>query len=152
MRSLRHVRCVHEHLPTEADKSRELPACAVVVVTTFGRPGYLKRALEAGAGGFLVKDDLVEDLAAAIRRVLAGDVVVDAQLAAQALRQAPNPLTDREREVLAASAGGATIADVAARLYLSPSTARNHLSSAIGKTASRNRVEALRQARDRGWL
>ncbi|MDG4825777.1 response regulator transcription factor [Asanoa sp. WMMD1127] len=128
------------------------PGCRVVIVTTFGRPGHLRRALEAGARGFLVKDDPVEDLAAAIRRVLAGEIVVDPALAAQALSARPNPLTDREREVLAASAGGATIGDVAARLHLSPSTVRNYLSAAIGKTGARNRGEALTRAREHGWL
>jgi two-component system, NarL family, response regulator DesR len=134
------------------DLIEALPGCAVIVVTTFGRPGYLRRALEAGAKGFLVKDDPVEGLAAAIRRVLAGEIVVNPQLAAQALSAMPNPLTDRERQVLAASAGGATIADIAASLHLSPSTVRNYLSSAIGKTSARDRGEALSLARDRGWL
>jgi two-component system, NarL family, response regulator DesR len=129
-----------------------LPSCAVIVVTTFGRPGYLRRALEAGAKGFLVKDDPVAGLAAAIRRVLAGEIVVNPQLATQALSAMPNPLSDRERQVLSASAGGATIADIAASLHLSPSTVRNYLSSAIGKTSARNRGEALSLARDRGWL
>jgi two-component system response regulator DesR len=128
------------------------PGCAVVVVTTFGRPGYLKRAMESGAKGFLVKDDPVEQLAGAIRRVLAGEIVVDPHLAAMALTAAPNPLSDRERQVLTASAGGATIADIAGQLHLSASTVRNYLSSAIGKTAARNRGEALSIARGNGWL
>ncbi len=128
------------------------PGCHVVMVTTFGRPGYLRRALEAGAKGFLVKDNPVEDLAAAIRRVLAGEIVVDPVLATQALAAQPNPLTDREREVLGASAGGATIGDIAARLHLSTSTVRNYLSAAIGKTDARNRGEALNRAREHGWL
>jgi two-component system, NarL family, response regulator DesR len=134
------------------DLVEALPGCAVIVVTTFGRPGYLRRALEAGAKGFLVKDDPVEELAAAIRRVLAGEIVVNPHLATQALSAMPNPLSDRERQVLSASAGGATIADIAAALHLSPSTVRNYLSSAIGKTSARNRGEALSLARDRGWL
>ncbi|MFG2101157.1 response regulator [Micromonospora echinaurantiaca] len=134
------------------DVVRAVPSCAVVIVTTFGRPGYLRRALQAGARAFLVKDDPVEDLAAAIRRVLAGEIVVDPQLAARALGARPNPLSEREREVLTASADGATIADVAARLHLSPSTVRNYLSAAIGKTDTRNRAEAYRRARDQGWL
>ncbi|MGW4464963.1 response regulator transcription factor [Micromonospora sp. NBC_01796] len=129
-----------------------LPGCVVIVVTTFGRPGYLKRALESGAKGFLVKDDPVEELAAAIRRVLAGEIAVNPRLAAQALGASPNPLSDRERQVLNASSGGATIADIAAGLHLSASTVRNYLSSAIGKTNARNRGEALSLARDRGWL
>lgn len=134
------------------DVARVLPDCAIIVVTTFGRPGYLRRALASGAKGFLVKDDPVGDLAASIRRVLAGDIVVNPLLAAQALSASANPLTDRERQVLSASADGATIADIAGRLHLSSRTVRNYLSSAIGKTATRNHAEALSLARDRGWL
>ena len=128
------------------------PDCRVLILTTFGRPGYLRRAMEAGARGFLVKDGPVEELAAAIRRVLAGETVVDPALAAAALSAGPNPLTPRECEVLTASADGATVADVAARLRLSESTVRNYLSSAIGKTGTRNRTEAVREARQQGWL
>jgi two-component system response regulator DesR len=135
-----------------ADLRAALPGCAIVIVTTFGRPGYLQRAMQAGARGFLMKDDPVEQLAAAIRRVRAGEVVVDPTLAKQALASSPNPLSAREQEVLAASVDGATISDIAAALHLSPSTVRNYLSSAIGKTAARNRSEALGIARDRGWL
>ncbi|MGI5489186.1 response regulator [Microtetraspora malaysiensis] len=129
-----------------------LPHCRVLILTTFGRPGYLRRAMEAGAYGFLVKDGPVEELAAAIRRVLAGERVIDPALAAAALSTGPSPLTDRERDVLAAAADGSTVADVAARLHLSESTVRNYLSSAIGKTGTRNRIEAARQARHNGWL
>lgn len=135
-----------------ADLRRELPACRVLIVTTFGRPGYLRRAMDAGAGGFLIKDSPVEQLADAVRRVVAGETVVDPSLAAAALRAGPNPLSGRERDVLAASADGATIADVATRLHLSESTVRNYLSAAIGKTGTRNRIEALHTARDNGWL
>ncbi|WP_400994870.1 response regulator [Agromyces sp. GXQ0307] len=129
-----------------------VPGCDVVVVTTFGRPGYLARALAAGARGFLVKDDPVERLAAAIRRVRAGERVVDPHLAAEALGVSTSPLTDREADVLRASDAGATIADIAEELSLSPSTVRNYLSDAIGKLGVRNRVEAFTAARDRGWL
>lgn len=129
-----------------------VPGCDVVVVTTFGRPGYLARALAAGARGFLVKDDPVEQLAAAIRRVRAGERVVDPQLAAEALGVSASPLTDREAEVLRASASGATVVDIARQLSLSPSTVRNYLSDAIGKLGVRNRLEAFTAARDRGWL
>ncbi|WP_139418494.1 response regulator [Agromyces laixinhei] len=129
-----------------------VPGCDVVIVTTFGRPGYLARALAAGARGFLVKDDPVEQLAAAIRRVRAGERVVDPQLAAEALGASDNPLTDREADVLRASAEGATILDIAEQLFLSPSTVRNYLSNAIGKLGVRNRLEALTVARERGWL
>jgi two-component system response regulator DesR len=128
------------------------PECRVLFLTTFGRPGYLRRAMEAGASGFLVKDGPVQELAAAIRRVLAGERVVDPALAAAALSAGPNPLTDRERDVLTAAADGSTIADIASRLHLSESTVRNYLSSAIGKTGSRNRIEAVQAARSHGWL
>ena len=129
-----------------------VPGCDVVVVTTFGRPGYLGRALAAGARGFLVKDDPVEQLAAAIRRVRAGERVVDPQLAAEALVVSDTPLTEREADVLRASATGAAVVDIARKLSLSPSTVRNYLSNAIGKLGARNRIEALTMARDRGWL
>nr|WP_202448037.1 response regulator transcription factor [Streptomyces sp. SID2999] len=129
-----------------------VPGCRVLILTTFGRPGYLRRAMEAGAAGFLVKDGPVEELAQAVRRVLAGETVVDPALAAAALSAGPNPLTARECEVLTASVDGATVADIAARLHLSESTVRNYLSSAIGKTGTRNRAEAVREARQRGWL
>jgi two-component system, NarL family, response regulator DesR len=139
--------------PEAATRLRSrLPGCKVLILTTFGRPGYLRRAMEAGASGFLVKDGPVEELAAAVRRVLAGERVVDPALAAAALSVGPNPLTEREREVLAAAADGSTVADIAARLHLSESTVRNYLSAAIGKTGSRNRIEAVRVARQQGWL
>ncbi len=128
------------------------PGVAVMVVTTFGRAGYLRRAMDAGARGFLVKDDPVEKLAAAIRRVVAGETVVDQLLAAQALSAGENPLSDREAEVLCASDGGIPITEIAAALHLSPATVRNYLSSAIGKLGARNRGEALREARRSGWL
>jgi two-component system, NarL family, response regulator DesR len=139
-------------LDAAADLHAELPACKILIVTTFGRPGYLRRAMEAGASGFLVKDGPVEDLAHAIRRVLAGERVVDPELATAALSAGPNPLTGRERDVLAAAVDGSTIADIAGRLHLSESTVRNYLSAAIGKTGSRNRIEAVRSARHNGWL
>ena len=139
-------------LDAAAQLRERVPACRVLILTTFGRPGYLRRAMEAGAAGFLVKDGPVEELAPAIRRVLAGETVVDPVLAAAALSAGPNPLTAREREVLTASVDGATVADIAARLHLSESTVRNYLSSAIGKTGTRNRAEAVREARQHGWL
>jgi two-component system response regulator DesR len=130
----------------------KLPSCRVIILTTFGRAGYLKRAMEGGAAGFLLKDAPATELASAIRRVAEGERVVDPGLAAVALSAGDNPLTEREREVLAASEGGATIEDVAARLYLSEGTVRNYLSSAIKKLGTRNRVEAARLAERRGWL
>ncbi|MFI1253826.1 response regulator transcription factor [Streptomyces netropsis] len=139
-------------LDAAAELRERLPDCRVLILTTFGRPGYLRRAMEAGASGFLVKDGPVEELAAAIRRVLAGERVIDPALAAAALSAGPNPLTQRERDVLAAAVDGATVADIAARVHLSPATVRNYLSAAIGKTATRNRMEAVRAARQNGWL
>ncbi|MET7506413.1 response regulator transcription factor [Streptomyces albidoflavus] len=130
----------------------QLPECRVVMVTTFGRPGYLRRAMDAGAAGFVVKDGPVEELAEAVRRVLRGETVIDPALAAAALSAGPNPLTGRERDALNASADGATVADIAVRLRLSESTVRNYLSAAIGKTSTRNRMEAVREARRQGWL
>jgi len=129
-----------------------VPACRVLIVTTFGQPGYLRRAMQAGAAGFLVKDGPVEDLAAAIRRVLTGEHVIDSALAAAALSAAPNPLSPRERDVLAAAVDGATVADIAAALHLGEGTVRNYLSAAIGKTGARNRAEAAHTATTHGWL
>jgi two-component system response regulator DesR len=129
-----------------------LPSCLVVILTTFGRSGYLKRAMESGAVGFLLKDAPASELAKAIHRVMKGERVVDPALAAVALSEGDNPLTEREREVLAASEGGATIEDIAARLYLSEGTVRNYLSTAIKKLGARNRVEAARLAERKGWL
>ncbi|MFD7920574.1 response regulator [Streptomyces sp. NPDC059740] len=139
-------------LDAAADLRTAVPDCRVLILTTFGRPGYLRRAMEAGASGFLVKDGPVEELAAAIRRVLAGERVIDPALAAAALSAGPNPLTPRERDVLNAAADGATVADVAGRVHLSQATVRNYLSAAIGKTGTRNRMEAVRTARQNGWL
>lgn len=129
-----------------------VPATRVLVLTTFGRPGYLRRAMEAGALGFLVKDAPVEQLADAVRRVHRGERVVDPALAAETLAGGPSPLTGRERDVLVASRDGATVADIAGRLFLSEGTVRNYLSSAIAKTSARNRAEALHTGEERGWL
>jgi two-component system response regulator DesR len=131
---------------------RALPACRVLIVTTFGRPGYLRRAMEAGASGFVVKDTPARQLAEAVRRVHAGLRVVDPVLAEESLVSGASPLTARETEVLRAARGGDTVADVAAAVFLSEGTVRNHLSAAIGKTGARNRAEAIRLAEDRGWL
>ncbi|MBC2906961.1 response regulator transcription factor [Streptomyces cupreus] len=143
---------VRSGLDAAADLRDQVPDCRVLILTTFGRPGCLRRAMEAGAVGFLVKDDPVEELAVAIRRALTGETVIDPALAAAALSAGPNPLTARECDVLRASADGATVADIADALLLSESTVRNHLSSAIGKTGTRNRAAALRAARQQGWL
>ncbi len=130
----------------------ELPAVRAVVLTTFGRPGFLRRAMEVGAAGFLVKDAPVAELARAIRAVVAGERVIDRDLAAAALAIGATPLSAREADVLREAADGATVADIARRLFLSEGTVRNYLSSAIGKTGARTRVEAARVAADKGWL
>jgi two-component system response regulator DesR len=130
----------------------ELPDCRVLILTTFGRPGYLRRAMEGGASGFLLKDAPADQLSAAVRRAMAGERVVDPGLAAAALSQGESPLTAREHEVLTASRSHATIADLAASLHLSPGTVRNHISSALQKLDARNRSEALQIAEERGWL
>ncbi|MEU4743167.1 response regulator transcription factor [Actinosynnema sp. NPDC023658] len=130
----------------------ELPSCRVIVCTTFGRPGYLARAMAAGAVGFVVKDAPPEHLVDAVRRAHAGLRVVDPVLAAESLANGRSPLTDRERDVLACARDGATVADLAKALHLSEGTVRNHLSSAIGKTGARTRAEAVRVAEDNGWL
>lgn len=130
----------------------QLPACRVLILTTFGRPGYLRRAMEGGASGFLLKDAPAAELAAAIRRVMAGERVVDPALATEALTAGQNPLTEREREVLAAAAHGASVAGIAAALYLSEGTVRNYLSIAIQKLGVHNRVEAAHLAEEKGWL
>jgi two-component system response regulator DesR len=129
-----------------------LPACRVLVVTTFGRPGYLRRAMAAGASGFVVKDTPARQLADAVRRVASGLRVVDPGLAAETLASGDSPLTHREADVLRAARDGGTVADVAAALSLSEGTVRNHLSAAIGKTGARTRAEAVRLADERGWL
>ncbi|HET6689496.1 MAG TPA: response regulator transcription factor [Miltoncostaeaceae bacterium] len=131
---------------------RELPGVRVIILTTFGRPGHLRRAMESGALGFVVKDAPAEQLADAVRRVAAGGRVVDPALAAATLAGGPSPLTGRERDVLVAARGGATVADIAKALFLSEGTVRNYLSAAIAKTGVRNRIEAIRVADDRGWL
>ena len=139
-------------LGVAAALKERLPSCRVIILTTFGRAGYLKRAMESGAVGFLLKDAPASELASAIRRVMAGERVVDPGLAAAALSEGDNPLTERERDVLAASANGATIEDIAQKLYLSEGTVRNYLSTAIKKLGARNRVEAARLAEEKGWL
>jgi two-component system response regulator DesR len=129
-----------------------VPECKVMILTTFGRPGFLRRAMEAGASAFLVKDSPAAELAEAIRRVLAGERVIDPGLAAAALSAGPNPLSPRERDVLAASVDGASIGDIAGQLHLSEGTVRNYLSAAIQKVGARNRIEAVRSAESQGWL
>ena len=139
-------------LSAAAALKASLPSCRVLILTTFGRAGYLRRAMESGAVGFLLKDAPSSELATAIRRVMAGERVVDPGLAAAALSEGESPLTEREREVLLGSANGATIEEVASKLYLSEGTVRNYLSTAIKKLGARNRVEAARLADRKGWL
>jgi two-component system response regulator DesR len=129
-----------------------VPEVRAVVLTTFGRPGFLRRAMEVGASGFLVKDAPVAELARAIRAVVAGERVIDRELAAAALAIGATPLSAREADVLREAADGATVAEIARRLFLSEGTVRNYLSSAIGKTGARTRVEAARVAEEKGWL
>jgi two-component system, NarL family, response regulator DesR len=131
---------------------RAKPDLKIVILTTFGRPGFMRRAMETGVSAFLVKDSPADRLAETVRTVLAGGRVIDPDLAAAALAEGDNPLTPRERDVLAASADGSMISEIAAKLYLSEGTVRNYLSACIQKTGARNRTEALRIAEDRGWL
>jgi two-component system response regulator DesR len=162
------LEAVHEHRPDVCLVDIEMPgldgiaACRqiaasgtgarVLIVTTFGRPGYLRRALEAGASGFIVKDTPAERLIDAVRRVHHGLRVIDPELASQSLLDGANPLTDREQEVLRMSLGGSPVGSMAGAMHLSAGTVRNHLSSAIRKTGSSTRFEAARTAQDRGWL
>ena len=162
------VAAVREHSPDVAlldiempggdgiEAARELsaavPTCRAVILTTFGRPGFLRRAMEVGAAGFLVKDAPVAELARGLRAVVAGERVIDRDLAAAALAIGATPLSAREADVLRASRDGATVADIAGRLFLTEGTVRNYLSSAIGKTGARTRVEAARLAEEKGWL
>ena len=129
-----------------------LPDVKVVIVTTFGRPGFLRRALIAGANGFVVKDTPARQLADAVRRVHSGLRVVDPNLAADSLAVGESPLTARETEVLRAARDGGSVSDIAGAVFLSEGTVRNHLSAAIGKTGARNRGDAVRIAEENGWL
>ncbi len=139
-------------LSAAAQLRKRHPETKVVVLTTFGRPGFLRRAMEAGAAAFMVKDAPAARLAEAVRRVLAGERVIDPDLAAAALADGINPLTGRERDVLAASADGSVNAEIAEKLRLSEGTVRNYLSACIQKTGARNRAEAVRIAQEKGWL
>ena len=136
------ARMLHEHLPS----------CRVMILTIFGRSGYLRQAMESGAVGFLLKDAPAAELAIAIRRVVAGERVVDPELALAALSEGDNPLTKREREVLMVALDGASIAEIASRLVVSEGTVRNHISTAIQKLGAQNRMEAARLAEQKGWL
>jgi two-component system, NarL family, response regulator DesR len=139
-------------LAAAAQLRAAVPGCRVAMLTTFGRPGYLRRAMEAGASGFLLKDTPASELADAVRRIARGQRVVDPGLALSALAEGANPLSEREREALALVATNGTIAEIAETLGLSEGTVRNHLSAAIQKVGARNRAEAARLAAEKGWL
>ncbi len=139
-------------LTAAAQVHAHLPNCRILILTTFGRPGYLRRAMESGVVGFLLKDAPAAQLSSAIRRAMAGERVVDPTLALSALSDGVSPLTDRERDVLAAAAHGASIAEIAASLYLSEGTVRNYLSVAMQKLNAHNRIEAAHIAEEKGWL
>jgi two-component system response regulator DesR len=139
-------------LEAAASLRQALPSCRTLILTTFGRTGYLRRAMESGAVGFLLKDAPATQLATAIRRAVAGERIVDPALASAALSDGNNPLTERERETLAAASHGASIAEIAAALVLSEGTVRNYLSTAIQKLGAQNRVEAAHLAEQKGWL
>jgi two-component system, NarL family, response regulator DesR len=138
-------------LELAAAVKREALPTRVIILTTFARGGYLRRALEAGASGYLLKDSPAEQLANAVRRVKAGGRVIDPELAAETWSE-PDPLTDRERQVLRMAGEGQPSADIANTLHLSEGTVRNYLSEAINKLGAANRVEAARIAREKGWL
>ncbi|AZL07324.1 response regulator transcription factor [Brevibacterium aurantiacum] len=132
--------------------AEEFPQVRVVTVTTYGRPGWVKRALDAGVSGFMVKDAPVDRLAEGIRRVMAGLQVIDPELVVESTVHGRSPLTERETEVLRAAADGGSVGEIASALFISSGTVRNRLSAGIGKTAARNRADAVRIARDNGWL
>lgn len=136
----------------EACEKLTAKGITVLMVTTFGRPGYVRRAFEAGASGFVVKDAPAEELASRVREAVAGKRVVDPELALDSLAAGINPLTAREIEVAREALGGGTIDEIARALYLSPGTVRNHVSAILAKTGGRNRADAAAKARDNGWL
>jgi two-component system response regulator DesR len=131
---------------------KHLPACKVLILTTFGRPGYLRRAMEQGVVGFLVKDAPAAQLATAIRRAVAGERIVDPLLASAALSEGENPLTEREQVILQLVRQGASNAEIASALVLTEGTVRNYLSSAMQKVNASTRVEAAVRAEQKGWL
>ncbi|MEU8245064.1 response regulator transcription factor [Nonomuraea sp. NPDC048916] len=156
---------VLEHRPDVAVLDIEMPGmdglsaaeqissqCKIVILTSLGRPGYLRRAMAAGVSGFLGKDASAEELAMAIRKVQAGGRYLDAELAAAAMAAGDSPLTERERDALRLAGDGATIARIAAELHLTEGTVRNYLSSAMTKLGAQNRLEAIRTAQRMGWL
>jgi two-component system response regulator DesR len=139
-------------LTAAAELHQRLPECRTLILTGLGKPGNLRRAMAARVGGFMIKDSPAEQLIDAVRRVAAGERVVDPQLALAALEMADNPLSPREAEILKRHAAGASAAEIAAELFLSYGTVRNYLASAVTKLGARNRVDAARIATDAGWL
>lgn len=139
-------------LEVAAELHAQYPQVKVVIVTTYGRPGWVKRALDAGVRGFMVKDAPVDRLADGIRRVVAGMQVIDPELVVESHVHGSSPLTERETDVLRAAADGGSVDEIASALFISAGTVRNRLSAAIGKTDARNRADAVRIARDNGWL
>jgi two-component system, NarL family, response regulator DesR len=139
-------------LTAAAELHERLPECRTLILTGLGKPGNLRRAMAARVGGFMIKDSPAEQLIDAVRRVAAGERVVDPQLALAALEMADNPLSPREAEILKRHAAGASAAEIAAELFLSYGTVRNYLASAVTKLGARNRVDAARIATDAGWL
>jgi len=135
-----------------ADLRQRLPSCRTLILTMYGRPGFVQRAMAGGFAGFMLKDAPVEVLAAAIRRCAVGEDVVDPNLAGRALRAGPSPLSANDREILAACASGLSTAEIATRVWLSEGTVRNRVSEILGKLGVRNRAEAVQVALDRGWL
>ena len=153
-----HVAVVDIEMPGQdgisaaSELRQRLPSCRTLILTMYGRPGFVQRAMESGVSGFVLKDAPIEVLAGAIRRCFAGEEVIDPLLAARALRAASCPLSSREREILAACAEGLSAAELATRLWLSEGTIRNRVSEILGKLGVRNRAEAVQLARDNGWL
>ena len=143
---------VRDGLWAARELGRRLPSCRVLILTVFGRPGYLRRAIDSGVAGYLLKDAPPGELADAVRRAAAGETVIDPKLALAALAEGTSPLTARERDVLALSVDGASVEDVARRLHLTGGTVRTYLSIAIQKLNARNRFEAARIAQEKGWL
>jgi two-component system response regulator DesR len=143
---------VQDGISAASELRRRLPSCRTLILTMFGRPGFVQRAMEGGISGFMLKDAPVEVLAAAIRQCAAGEDVVDPALAAGALRAGPCPLSTKECEILAACAEGLSTAEIATRLWLSEGTIRNRVSDILGKLGVRNRSEAVQIARENGWL
>lgn len=139
-------------LEAAAQLRQRAPGCRVLIVTTFGRPGFLQRALESGVCGFVLKDASIEALAASIRRCAAGERVIDPGVAAAARRVGASPLTNGERAVLAAMATGASVSEISHGLHLAEGTIKNRISSAIEKVYARNRLDAIRIVRENGWL